>query len=112
MNKFTSRPWKWVNKPFDKPFESRIPYITIRAGKGCFNQYDEKSGFEINGILSEADARLIASCPELLEACRSAEIEVNKWHSLNVVDNDKPNQDNAWKCLTKIRKAIKKAEEV
>ena len=59
----------------------------------------------------KANARLISVAPELLEACRSAETEVNKWHSLNVVDNDKPNQDNAWKCLTKIRKAIKKAEE-
>ena len=71
MNKFTSRPWKWVNKPFDKPFESRIPYITIRAGKGCFNQYDEKSGFEINGILSEADARLITAAPTMYEVLKN-----------------------------------------
>ena len=58
----------------------------------------------------EANAKLIATAPELLEVCKKAEIEVNKWHSMNVVDNDIPNEKNAWKCLKELQQAIAKAE--
>jgi hypothetical protein len=40
-------------------------YRTIRGGMGLRGE-----GFELTGFVSEADARLIAAAPELLEACR------------------------------------------
>ncbi len=62
MSKHTPGPWTWLNEPYD----DGKPYITIEAGDGLHGGND--CGFWFQGIMSEANARLIASAPELLAA--------------------------------------------
>jgi hypothetical protein len=57
MTEHTPGPWRWSNNPYD----NGTPYIQIIAGRGIFG-----SGFDITGICSIADGRLMAAAPELL----------------------------------------------
>lgn len=61
--KFTPGPWLH-NKKFE--LYKKNYYSEIISGKGFFDTKD-KQGFSIAGIMSDADAKLIASVPELLE---------------------------------------------
>lgn len=72
MPAHTPGPWRLQNRPY----ENGDPYFHIDAGCG-FYPLDaitraREGGFGITGILSEADARLIAAAPELLEAVKFA----------------------------------------
>lgn len=62
MSKHTPGPWTWRNEPYD----NGKPYTTIEAGDGFHGRNDR--GFCLEGIISEANVRLIASAPELLAA--------------------------------------------
>ncbi len=65
MSKHTPGPWTWRNEPFD----DGTPFFVITAGIGFFGSHSTlPSGFCASGIMSEANARLIASAPELLAA--------------------------------------------
>ena len=65
MSKHTPGPWTWRNEPYD----DGKPYIHIEAGDGFHGGNDR--GFCFQGIMSEANARLIVSAPELLAALES-----------------------------------------
>lgn len=45
-------------------------YRFIDAGLGFYSK--ENTGFGITGYISEADAKILAAAPELLEACEDA----------------------------------------
>src|SRR5262245_53317886 len=67
MTAHTPGPWRWRNEPYD----DGDPYIIIDAGPNPFGfNHAGNGGFRIAGIFSEADARLIASAPEMLEALK------------------------------------------
>lgn len=61
----TPGPWRQFAQNIED--ENDPDYRSISAGSGLFLH---RTGFEITGFISEADARLIAAAPELLEACR------------------------------------------
>lgn len=94
------------------------------------------SGVDENSIIDEETGDTIAECgfiqyrPEktnianaayivhcvnnherLVEALKQAEVEVNKWHSLNIADEDVVNAENAWICLKKIQQALAQSKE-
>ena len=63
--------------------------------------------------LAENASFIVRACnnhEKLLEVLKHAEKEVNKWHSLNVADDDKENEKNAWAVLKQIDSAIQSAE--
>lgn len=68
-SKHTPGPWQWENGPYD----NGNPYITLRGGSGFFPH-----GFEINGIFTEEDARLMSAAPDLAVACQAAIEELNR----------------------------------
>lgn len=62
MSTFTSGPWrlKWEAPHPDYEY----PYMRLTAGDGI-GDANSNGGFELSGIVSEADARLIAAAPVL-----------------------------------------------
>jgi hypothetical protein len=69
MAEKTHTPGPWTLK-FEPPTpDYEYPYMTLRAG---VPHDHESSGFEISGIIPEADARLISEAPALLAALKSA----------------------------------------
>ena len=61
--KHTPRPWQLTSDPY----EDGTPYFKIRGGEGHYQDEDGNAvGFQIDAIMSEADARLIAAAPDLL----------------------------------------------
>lgn len=71
--KFTPGPW---TLDFE-PYEDRIPYIRISAGKYGMFEDDIEQGFNITGIASKDDGLLIVSAPELYEALRELCDQIN-----------------------------------
>lgn len=67
MAQHTPGPWRAME--YDHTREPRHTYWHIEAGRGFHNpDKTEGDGFCLSGFLSEANARLIAAAPELLEA--------------------------------------------
>ena len=68
--KHTPGPWYWC----DEEGETALPYLTSQTGIICkfgnFAEYYPQCG----DVPNEADARLIAAAPELLEALEAVEI--------------------------------------
>lgn len=66
----TPDPWKMRLSPYP----DGTPFCIIEAGEGCYDANSDGSdtGFEIRGILSVANARLISASPMLLAAARWA----------------------------------------
>lgn len=72
--KHTAGPWVAELQVLTKGYKHRKKYTTpnyyrISAGDGFFDNRNP-NGFGITGYVSEADAKLIAAAPELLEACK------------------------------------------
>ena len=51
-----------------EPFENGNPYFYIDAGHGFWGTSAEPSGFQLTGVISQADADLAALAPETLTA--------------------------------------------
>ena len=51
-----------------EPFENGTPYFYIDAGHGYWGTSAEPSGFQLTGVISQADADLAALAPETLTA--------------------------------------------
>jgi hypothetical protein len=64
--KYTQGPWSIKADPY----ENGMPYYRISAGDGYWD-YDKKNGFNLSGIMSDGDARLIAAAPDLLRHAQS-----------------------------------------
>lgn len=72
----TPGPWNYSLKPlainpFSKvlEYETKENYYAVKAGLGYFSaKSKESTGFEAVTYMSEADARLMATAPELLES--------------------------------------------
>lgn len=75
-----------------------------------YSNYSEKSICEIELINSEsnANAKIIAAAPELLEALEEI-IEMNRQTALDQYGDAE--KAESWSCVTIARKAIKKATE-
>lgn len=67
---FTAGPWKLKFEPPTPDYE--YPYMTLIASAGDFGNGD---GFNITGIVKEADARLIAAAPDMLAALKECAAE-------------------------------------
>jgi len=100
--------WEIVEKRRDMGMEH-----SHSLGYAVINDKDKEICVDKN--LTLANAKRIIHCVNnydgLVEALKEAEVEVNKWHSVNVADNDEPNEKIAWKCLKRIQQAIAKTEE-
>jgi hypothetical protein len=66
MSKHTPGPWRQFAVVIEGDMDEY--YRSIRT-ESC--NCRGKGGFDITGFISEADARLIAAAPELLDACQS-----------------------------------------
>jgi hypothetical protein len=70
MDKFMGTKGRWVHDT-DWELYEKDGYSRITSGIGYFDIYSDKpSGFCISGCISDADAKLIAASPELLEALK------------------------------------------
>ena len=109
MSKYTKGPWKVAN---EHDGVHAGTHTRIYNDDGMFiaktTVQDGRGRMERKRV--EANAQLISAAPELLKACKEAETEINKWHSLNVADQDVDNAHNAWKCLMRLKQVIAKAE--
>lgn len=81
--KHTPGPWKmWTEYPYQD--EPNLPYQHFIAGRGYYGE-----GFDMTGICSVLDAKLIAAAPDLLEACRHIdsypEINLNNYDETDVI---------------------------
>ncbi len=73
MSKHTPGPWKLIKNPLPGEPNARCPYWHMDAGAGYPREVDgELRGFRVAAYMSNADARLIAAAPDLLEACKRA----------------------------------------
>lgn len=63
---WTPSPWRLDDASADLAGLIKEDYHTIDAGKGFYDT-SNTSGFGLTGLLSPADARLIAAAPELVE---------------------------------------------
>lgn len=52
----------------NEPYDDGVPYIRLWAGPNGMFEDETGQGFNLSGIASEANARLIATAPELYEA--------------------------------------------
>lgn len=107
--KFTPGPWI-----HDKTFHLYVPdeYSQIIAGSGYVDKEDESiRGFTLSAIISDADAKLIAASPDLLEVLLECE---DYFDNIADADHDEngyiPNKE--MKLLATIQNAIKKATGV
>lgn len=92
----TPGPWRQHAPVIDGQVEQ--DYRTIRGGDGL-----RGTGFELTGFIAEADARLIAAAPELLDACKLVEL----WM---LGGQPRPYSDSL--VLERVRDAIHKAESI
>lgn len=89
--KHTHTPGPWVLDDVDNHADVIADdYHFIDAGTGCTGMRDP--GFGIAGCMSLADARLIASAPELLEALRILYAETADHVALNNFGDSHHNQ--------------------
>ena len=95
---------KWFVKKCDWCDNGRACAITSNNQKKYYDAdiISDASREECHHIMSEANAKLIASAPELLEACKMAKGEVRRLLGLNL----------GHKTLQVIEQAIAKAEEI
>jgi hypothetical protein len=85
----TPGPWRFRNPIGDNPDPIRGPYFEISGGGGS----SFVKSFNVSGYVSEADARLMASAPDLLAACKNA------WGCLG------PDHPAFWHLLDAIKRA-------
>lgn len=77
MTDHTPAPWLMLASPYD----DGTPYCRISAGNPEIYERETDKGFQIAGIMSEADARLISSAPVLLSIARRwVAIGYGSWH--------------------------------
>ena len=74
MSKHTPGPWTLTREPVplqDGDERLIVPYWFVDAGAGtCGTEERPLDGFHAAFFASDANARLIAAAPELLEACK------------------------------------------
>ena len=79
LEKTTPGPWSEGVKQVSEPQEN---YREIRAGKGFFGDKKKHQGFGITGLISPADAHLIANTPTyiryLLDELEKAQKEITR----------------------------------
>ena len=110
MSAFTPGPWCWINSETDLPRkegEWRSSLRTVkeyrRSSSGLMLPYFILEADEIYGENMEANARLIAAAPDLLEALTAMRYEDDycKWEGLPRISD---------KARAKIDAAVAKAE--
>jgi hypothetical protein len=107
QEKHTPGPWTVTNadhvgEPTEDP--SMPPYWFIDGGK-CHAH--ESRGFHVSAYMKEADARLIAAAPELLEACQIVLAYLDKLE-FGIEDND-PLREIRQRCHAPLRAALETA---
>ncbi|KKN34921.1 hypothetical protein LCGC14_0788620 [marine sediment metagenome] len=111
MSKYTKGPWEFIRAKRTRFQRENDHLILNNEMRHIAEVFQYQNAKHIIGLSeAQANARLISAAPDLLEVCKMAEIEVNKWHSLNVADQDVDNAHNAWKCLMRLNQVIAKAE--
>jgi len=99
---YTPGPWHWDSDPVKGDPTGRIRYRVTALGKTITQTY--YSSFEGGPTNAEADTRLIAAAPELLEALRAC------IGALGPIEESEPTADNpATRALKKAHAAIAKA---
>lgn len=76
--KFTPAPW---NIDSDFHLQEKDRYYQIVAGDRCISEENGFHGFSLTGIMSEADAKLIAAAPEMFQIIQS----IYEWSNKNDV---------------------------
>jgi hypothetical protein len=106
--KYTPGPWKQELKQFHKDGEiyHEHDYYEISSGLG-FQKDEDGSGFGITGYMNEANAKLIAAAPEILEAL----IDLERFAPS--VGDERPTAFDSGlvAAIKKAKEAIKKATE-
>jgi hypothetical protein len=72
----TPGPWKYGAKGDDRILAGAPPLCIALVTGGI------DDGIELHGPISEANARLIAAAPELLDALKAAVRTIRTWHGL------------------------------
>jgi hypothetical protein len=113
--KHTPGPWEFGLKVLTKGIKKIVEYThsgyyEIKAGVGYYNAVkpEEAAGFSITGYMSEADARLIAAAPDLLEALKYVEKYFTERPSILWPDL----RGGESKMADLVMKSIKKAEQL
>ena len=106
--KHTKGPWVTIDR---KVQQKNFPYIIIADVKRM-RAWDQNI-YGIKDEVNEANAKLIASAPELLEALMEAK-EALEWYMSNTTPDNKDWQsfhDTGMNAIQKAENAIKKATE-
>lgn len=75
MNKHTPAPWTARHEPYE-PNKNGITYPYWRVTTSvAFSRTAEAVGFDISGIMTGHDAKLIAAAPDMYEALKNLENE-------------------------------------
>jgi ribosomal protein S7 len=105
MSKHTSGPWNWSVESVDPEWA----VVTDKSGGIVANVNSEtgpdaSSAPAMRQMPRDANARLIAAAPDMLEALREAE------HASQELCNGQDPANECWAVLARIRAAIAKAE--
>lgn len=117
QQQYTPGPWDYVAST-----EHHGPYVTSQFGSDiadCYTMSNLREPSIRNGgtskpihfmaEMADANARLIAAAPELLEALKAVVAQINDYERVNKL-SPSPGRTECWDCVAHAKQIIAKAE--